>query len=49
MKKFAMIALLATTGLFQVAHASGPGFIDQCPEGYFMTATGLCAPDFDFD
>lgn len=49
MKKFAMIALLATAGLFQVAHASNPVFVERCPEGTFMTPTGLCQPDFDFD
>ncbi|MCG8291763.1 hypothetical protein [Pseudomonas entomophila] len=49
MKKFAMIALLATAGLFQVAHASYPEFLEKCPEGTYMTAAGLCQPDFDFD
>ncbi|WP_252088633.1 hypothetical protein [Pseudomonas sp. MWU13-3659] len=49
MKKFAMIALLATAGMFQVAHASYPEFLEKCAEGYYMTETGGCQPDFDFD
>lgn len=47
MKKLALIALLATAGLTQVAYASVPEV--PCPEGTYPTAVGLCQPAFDFD
>ncbi|MEN8642631.1 hypothetical protein [Pseudomonas sichuanensis] len=48
MKKLVLIALFATAGLTQLAHASG-GYISYCPEGTYRTPVGHCQPDFDFD
>ncbi|MFJ3450313.1 hypothetical protein ACIPM0_19155 [Pseudomonas sichuanensis] len=48
MKKLVLIALLATAGLTQLAHASG-GYIPDCPKGTYPTFAGHCQPDFDFD
>ncbi|WP_283811812.1 hypothetical protein [Pseudomonas entomophila] len=44
MKKFALIALIATAGMIQIAHAA-----DSCPEGTYLTPVGHCQPDWEFD
>ncbi|WP_248919627.1 hypothetical protein [Pseudomonas entomophila] len=52
MKKFALIALIATAGLIPVAHAAGgwsPVPAIPCPEGTYLTSAGHCQPPFDFD
>ncbi|MCO7518467.1 MULTISPECIES: hypothetical protein [unclassified Pseudomonas] len=47
MKKIALIALLSTVGLTQVAHAYL--YKAPCPEGTYLTSAGHCQPDWDFD
>ncbi|MFJ2985366.1 MULTISPECIES: hypothetical protein [unclassified Pseudomonas] len=49
MKKIALIALLATAGLVQVAQAQNPPPPVACPEGTYPTPVGVCQPLFDFD
>ncbi|MFJ4156503.1 hypothetical protein ACIPZF_17100 [Pseudomonas sp. NPDC089752] len=49
MKKIALIALLATAGMAQVAYAQFPPPSIECPAGTYPTPAGHCQPDFEFD
>lgn len=47
MKRFALIAFLATAGLTQVALAGD--WPDNCPEGTYPTPVGHCQPAWEFE
>ncbi|MDF9619651.1 hypothetical protein P5705_18550 [Pseudomonas entomophila] len=52
MKKFALIALIASAGMIQVAHAAygwSTVLSISCPEGTYLTPVGHCQPEWEFD